>query len=172
MWNLIWMAAGLILAYQILKFLDNLRPGKKIENFEVAAIDMKAKALEDNLSLGREQEKFVLDETERDYIHLKEKCRHDQKKRMQLAEDWYQYTCAIYELSSASDILDVTTDFDMHKEKIIEPHAQRHEIEKRFQELLDAECIDRWNQWGEANPSPSIGEMLNSIRSNESDEAN
>ncbi|VVB63102.1 Uncharacterised protein [uncultured archaeon] len=159
MWTLIWVVFALYFSYLIYRTLDNLRPEKRIENLENSARALKTSALRDDLRHGKEQEQYVLDETEGDYLHLKEKYRHDQKQRLQLALDWYEYTSAIHTISCAIDSLMVDVDFELVKEEVKEPHVKRHEIERRFQEMRGAKFVDRWNQWSSEHPSPSLNDL-------------
>jgi len=70
---------------------------------------------------GKELDKYVLDATERDYLHLKERYKHDVQKRLELAVDWSEYAKAVRELSSARDMLDVDWSnkaYDNFEEKV------------------------------------------------------
>jgi hypothetical protein len=109
---------------------------------------------------------FVLDATERDYLHLKEQFKHDEKKQLELASDWCEYAEAIRDLSSAADLLDVDMSqnaYENYGESAKEPHIKRHEIEKRFQTLRGEKLEDRWDQWGDLNPSRTLADVLNNV---------
>ncbi len=155
--NLALVAIVIWVIYSVYKHWENSKPEKKVEELEASAVFWKEQALKDLLHLGKAQLEFVLDATERDYLHLKEQFKHDEKKQFELASDWCEYTKAINDLSYAGNMLDVDMSqnaYENYGETAKEPHIKRHEIERRFQTLRGEKLQDRWDQWGKMNPNP------------------
>jgi hypothetical protein len=125
-------------AYAMLASLPTQEQGRVLE-------ELKEKGSA-HIGLAREpRESYMLDATERDYLLLKERFRGDTKKLLELANDWFNYTEAIYELTTASEAMFATgADWDKLTSG---PDIKRQEIERRFQQLLGQEYTDRAREY-------------------------
>lgn len=135
---LILLAGGAWLLWEI--FVKG-NPSKRIEKYEEFAESMLDSYRTTNkVSFGEEKDPPEVLRMRDRYIQLKEKCKHDQTKLVQLAEDWKDYA---YNLSS-KNINHYLWLEDENKEssdgryrKARKAHMKIEEIENRFANLLD-----------------------------------
>ena len=144
---------------------------KKIQKMEEAANDLmesfigiKNRASQDP-NTDTEMFKYLFDTTGNDYVRLKERFKHDEKKLLELATDWADYSIAIFSMLRASNHkmreldngrgIEYWNQLEKNfSEEVKEPLIIREEIEKRFQELLGFKFSDRLKEWlNKANSS-------------------
>lgn len=89
-----------------------------------------------------EDEKDMVKAMEMDMIRLRERYKYDNAKQAEIAQDWYDFAKAVYEVKSSSEMLDVDMSdnaFENHSERTKEPHAVIQEVTKRVETLLGKE---------------------------------
>lgn len=147
MWEkILGIAAVVYIAYLIYKWWEGRQHWKKIQNYEKSAEALKEDAEKDLMKLGKEEIKHLSELIESDYLYLKERHKHDQKKLLEFAKDYCDYLEALSDISSARDLFDVDMEagaHDRYYEAVKEPNIKRYEIEKRFQEILGQTVEDR-----------------------------
>ncbi len=110
------------------------------EMWERAETNM-AKVLSKSPSLENylQDERDMVKSMETDMARLRERFKHDSKRRFEIARDWMDYSAAVERVKFSREWFDVDdkdTAFDSHLERTRNPYIAIQEIGKRVEDIL------------------------------------
>ena len=92
-----------------------------------------------NLEKYLQDERDMVNAMELDMIRLRERFKYDEKKQREIAQDWMDYSGAVNDEKSASELLDVNnedTAYDEYRESTKKADLVIQEVSRRVEELL------------------------------------
>jgi hypothetical protein len=146
-WLFVLTIVGLFLIYRKKNQKEEPETPQEIEKGLACKEENLLKELKNPALLkGRLQnETSLLECGKLNYIRLKERFKHDDIKRRQVNQDWFDYLEALNNLIYEREMLDVSTTEDegnAHFDNIGEFHIKIQEIVKRFRDLLGNDYIE------------------------------
>lgn len=120
-----------------------------------------------------EDEKDMVKSMEMDMIILRERYKYDKAKQAEVAQDWYDFAKAVYNVKSSSERLDVDMEdnaFDNFLERTKEPHAIIQEVIKRVENLLGEESnIKKVHERLESKKPKGLDEIVKEVAEKKED---